>query len=273
MGYPEQFERNSGIFPDMVSGKEEQPAMVRTRKADQPLRRTRLPGDSSSGFPNRDGRPLSLSLDQVRQAYLATSRLGAGRQQLAELFDVDPDTISLWMRNGRRDIAQGDPDTIYALFLIAVKSGEDEFNSSRTEEALLKRALGFEYEEVSVRDYFLTGKDQDGVEVQVPTRSVTRTTKQVLPDTTAIMFWLQNRAPHRWKNVKRVEAEVKGRVQHEHLHAAIPQAGPVLPISQLTSQRRKLDLSRLSDRELAVFEKALTAQALLEKELVHAGTD
>ena len=55
------------------------------------------------------------------------------------------------------------------------------------ENALLKRALGYEYDEVTVE------QSEDGFKRRV-------TTKQVLPDTTAQIFWLKNRRPDKWRD-------------------------------------------------------------------------
>ena len=56
------------------------------------------------------------------------------------------------------------------------------------ENALLKRALGYTYEEVKV-----TESEKDGKKVE-------RTTKTALPDVTAQIFWLKNRKPAEWRD-------------------------------------------------------------------------
>lgn len=58
----------------------------------------------------------------------------------------------------------------------------------QVENALLKRALGYEYEEVKE-------KFEDGV---ITERTVTK--KEVVPDTTAQIFWLKNRKPDKWRD-------------------------------------------------------------------------
>ena len=65
------------------------------------------------------------------------------------------------------------------------------------ENALLKRAKGYDYEETVTEIY----KDPDGVE-----RSHIRKIKKHMPgDTTAMIYWLNNRRPDRWRNRKAVE--------------------------------------------------------------------
>lgn len=61
------------------------------------------------------------------------------------------------------------------------------------ENALLKRALGYEYDEVQVK------KKGD----MVLERTITK--KQVPPDVTAQIFWLKNRQPEKWRDRKNVD--------------------------------------------------------------------
>ena len=56
------------------------------------------------------------------------------------------------------------------------------------ENALLKRALGYEYVEERIEK-----SKRDGVKV-------IQTVKQVVPDTTAQIFWLKNRRPDKWRD-------------------------------------------------------------------------
>ena len=61
------------------------------------------------------------------------------------------------------------------------------------ENALLKRALGYEYDEITKE---LT-KIEDG---SLAMRETKRVRKQVAPDTTAQIFWLKNRKPDDWRD-------------------------------------------------------------------------
>ena len=69
----------------------------------------------------------------------------------------------------------------------SLKRGK-EVVDRQVENALLKRALGYEYEEVSE-------KFEMGILTE---RKVTK--KQVVPDTTAQIFWLKNRKPADWRD-------------------------------------------------------------------------
>ena len=56
---------------------------------------------------------------------------------------------------------------------------------------MLRRALGYEYDEVTF---------EDGDEVK-------RVRKQVVPDTTAQIFWLKNRKPEDWRDKQDVKID------------------------------------------------------------------
>ena len=58
----------------------------------------------------------------------------------------------------------------------------------QVENALLKRALGYEFQEERVER-----SDKDGVKI-------VQTIKHVPPDTTAQIFWLKNRRPDKYRN-------------------------------------------------------------------------
>ena len=62
------------------------------------------------------------------------------------------------------------------------------------ESALLKRALGYEYTETTREAV----KDPDTGDVEM--RVTKKVTKQVVPDTTAQIFWLKNRKPDEWRD-------------------------------------------------------------------------
>lgn len=78
----------------------------------------------------------------------------------------------------------------------ALKKGK-EVVDRLVENALLKRALGYEYEEISE-------KYELGILTE---RKVIK--KQVVPDTTAQIFWLKNRKPQDWRDKRHVEEKVE----------------------------------------------------------------
>lgn len=64
----------------------------------------------------------------------------------------------------------------------------------QVENALLKRALGYEYTETTREAV------QDPNSGEVKMQVTKKVTKQVVPDTTAQIFWLKNRKPDKWRD-------------------------------------------------------------------------
>ena len=85
-------------------------------------------------------------------------------------------------------------------FSEALKKGK-EIVDRQVENALLKRALGYTYEETT-REPVLN-PDTGKVELTV-TKTVT---KQVVPDTTAQFFWLKNRKPETWRDKREITTD------------------------------------------------------------------
>ena len=82
----------------------------------------------------------------------------------------------------------------YPALSAALKKGK-EVVDRQVENALLQRALGYEYTETT-REYV------PELEEMHVTKEVT---KQVAPDTTAQIFWLKNRKPQEWRDKRDVD--------------------------------------------------------------------
>jgi len=119
--------------------------------------------------------------EYVNQAYVACKEGGFTRPKLAKLFSVSPVTINNWCK-------------AHPELLTAIKKGKDEWDSEIVEKNLLKRAVGFRYKEKENRP------DNNG-----KMQTVKETTKLIIPDTTAQIFWLKNRQPERWRDRKQLE--------------------------------------------------------------------
>lgn len=113
--------------------------------------------------------------------------------------------IEGWARDGLTDeqIAHNMGIAVKTLFnwkqshlpiLQALKRGK-EVVDRQVENALLKRALGYEYTETTRERNADTGE-------MVVTKEVT---KQVAPDTTAQIFWLKNRKPEQWRDKQEIQ--------------------------------------------------------------------
>ena len=81
----------------------------------------------------------------------------------------------------------------FPIMSSVLKKGKDVIDR-QVENALLKRALGYEYTETTREAV----KDPDTGDVEM--RVTKKVTKQVVPDTTAQIFWLKNRKPDKWRD-------------------------------------------------------------------------
>lgn len=88
----------------------------------------------------------------------------------------------------------------YLEILEPLKRGKDVIDI-QVENALLKRALGCSYKEVIREKVF---NPETGQYEWMPTKEVT---KEVVPDTTAQIFWLKNRRPEQWRDKRDVSVE------------------------------------------------------------------
>ena len=110
------------------------------------------------------------------------ARDGLTDKQIAENIGVAYSTFRDWIKR-------------FPALSAPLKRGKEVIDR-QVENALLKRALGYEYVE--------TTKELTDLGLTV-TKQVT---KQVAPDTTAQIFWLKNRKPKEWRDKK--ETEVTG---------------------------------------------------------------
>ena len=110
------------------------------------------------------------------------ARDGLTDEQIADNIGIRRPTLYDWKKK-------------YSDISDALKKGKEVIDR-QVENALLKRALGYEYVE--------TTKELTDLGLTV-TKQVT---KQVAPDTTAQIFWLKNRKPQEWRDKK--ETEVTG---------------------------------------------------------------
>lgn len=109
----------------------------------------------------------------------AWARNGLTDEQIAENMGISCSTLYDW-KNKYSDISE------------SLKRGK-EVVDVLVENALFKRALGYEYKEVT---------KEDGVTTKV-------VTKHMAPDTTAQIFWLKNRRPDLWRDRKNIDMNAK----------------------------------------------------------------
>lgn len=108
----------------------------------------------------------------------AWARDGLTDEQIARKMGISTSTLYDW-KNKYPEISD------------ALKKGK-EVVDIMVENALLKRALGYSYVEVTIKESDMGNEAK-------------RVTKEVLPDVTAQIFWLKNRRPDLWRdsNVQR----------------------------------------------------------------------
>jgi len=84
-------------------------------------------------------------------------------------------------------------------FLQAIKRGKQPVDVE-VENALLKRARGFDYEEIHTEYRLKAGETE--VKDKARPSVVKRIKKTIVPDVTACIFWLKNRRKDRWRDMR-----------------------------------------------------------------------
>ena len=143
--------------------------------------------------------------------------MAGGRKRKYEYW-LTADGLALlegWARNGLTDeqIAHNCGITAKTLYEWKIRHGEisealkkgKEVVDLEVENALLKRALGYRYTEITREP------ERDPVTGEIRLTIKKQVEKEVAPDTTAQIFWLKNRRPDLWRDRKdvKMDAEVK----------------------------------------------------------------
>jgi len=113
------------------------------------------------------------------------AREGLTDEQIAHNVGVSRSTLNDWKKK-------------YPDISDALKKGK-EVVDLQVENALLKRALGYEYEEITQESQW---NEKSNKYELVVTKLVK---KRQAPDTTAQIFWLKNRRPDKWRDKQDVE--------------------------------------------------------------------
>lgn len=120
------------------------------------------------------------------------ARDGLTDKQIAQNIGVTEQTLNVWKKT-------------YPSLFESLKKGK-EVVDRQVENALLKRALGYKYDEVTKELAEVKNEDTGAYEkVLIETK---RVTKEVQPDTTAQIFWLKNRKPAEWRDRKELDANI-----------------------------------------------------------------
>ena len=115
------------------------------------------------------------------------ARMGLTDEQIAKNMGVNKTTLYDWIKKFP-DISN------------SIKKGKAPIDFE-VENALFKRAIGYEYEEVETTIEEIDGKQR---------KRIKKIKKVALPETSAMIFWLKNRKPEQWRKLNPVvEAKLK----------------------------------------------------------------
>lgn len=114
-------------------------------------------------------------------------------EQIAHNMGISRSTLAEW-KNKYPDISD------------ALKKGK-EVVDRQVENALLKKALGYKYEEVTYESVPCEPyvDNETGELKKTKLIPVKKVIKEVQPDTTAQIFWLKNRKPSEWRDKQSIE--------------------------------------------------------------------
>lgn len=119
------------------------------------------------------------------------ARQGLTDEQISKNMNISYSTFREWKKK-------------YSALSAALKKGKTPVDFE-VENALLKRAMGFEYEETETIIEEVDGKQR---------KRIKKIKKVALPETSAIIFWLKNRMPEQWRKFNPVvEAKIKAETQ------------------------------------------------------------
>lgn len=130
---------------------------------------------------NKGGRPkepikkkienTNFDFDKIKKL----AQCGLIDENFANVFGIEKRTWTDWKRKDKE-------------FASLLKNGK-EYADKNVEQSLYKRAMGYQYQEVTRERNKITG------EMQVTKQVI----KEVSPDVGACAFWLKNRQPDKWK--------------------------------------------------------------------------
>ena len=107
------------------------------------------------------------------------AREGLSDRQIARQIGCAPSTLRTWMER-------------YPPIFNALLKGRDEL-CRKVEDALLKRALGYQYQETTIE---FSTDPKTGLKKETSKTVI----KEAQPSTAAQFFWLKNRRPDRWRS-------------------------------------------------------------------------
>jgi transposase-like protein len=128
---------------------------------------------------------------------LGWARDGLTDEQIAHNMGITKTTLYDWVKR-------------FPAISHSLKEGKAPVDQE-VENALLKRAMGFTYEETTtdIEQIPTSKKDEDGNPIFMEIRKTKTVTKTALPDVTAQIFWLKNRRPDKWREKQDVQVNTE----------------------------------------------------------------
>ena len=114
----------------------------------------------------------------------AWARDGLTDEQIAHNCGVTSETLRQWKKR-------------FPSIFGALKKGK-EVVDIEVENALLKSGIGYPYDEIT-QELVQVGVDDDGVPIR-EMQETKRVTKWMPPNVGALIFWLKNRKPDKWRD-------------------------------------------------------------------------
>lgn len=119
----------------------------------------------------------------------AWKRDGLTDEQIAKNMGISISTFYKWKQD-------------FSEVSEALKKGKEEADIE-VENALFKRATGYTFQEVTQERVPVRDENGKIIDYELAITKVVR--KDIVPDTTAQIFWLQNRKPNEWKDKRNLE--------------------------------------------------------------------
>lgn len=124
------------------------------------------------------------------------ARDGLTNEQIAHNLGINTSTLYEYQKKHKE-------------FSKSLKTGK-EISDYQVEGSLFKRAMGYEYTEVT-KERRMKGKTAEQMEEPDEFEMVTikEVTKFIVADPTSMIFWLKNRKPHQWRDRRETAIEVE----------------------------------------------------------------
>lgn len=137
------------------------------------------------------GRPTKYNHEFHPKLAAALASLGRTDKEIAYELEISVATLNNWKNE-------------HPEFLESIKEKKNLVDSL-IEDSLLKRAMGYIEKETKVFQH--NGK--------IITKDIN---KVILPDTTAMIFWLKNRKPQEWRDTQKIDMGISGTVENKIEH-------------------------------------------------------